>query len=201
MCHDSDLHHVEQRERVFLRPQWLVDVMKALVHHDLAGRIDGVTDEAEVKSLGKHFMLTGELDRRLLPWLMDLGRLRGANRKRARGVLGEALIPAGRAKPDEEARLRASLLELVQALDARLATPAQQWLCATEQPSAADFAVYGMLERLVGQEGDAFMGSATPWLYREAAAAKLEAWHARMVSGYPIRFRGKANACKAWSKL
>ena len=73
MCHDSDLHHVEQRERVFLRPQWLVDVMKALVHHDLAGRIDGVgsavTNAAEVKSLGKHFMLTGELDRRLLPWL------------------------------------------------------------------------------------------------------------------------------------
>jgi hypothetical protein len=73
LCHDSDLHHVEQRERVFLRPQWLVDVMKALVHHDLAGRIDGVdssvTNAVEVKSLGKHFMQTGELDRRLLPWL------------------------------------------------------------------------------------------------------------------------------------
>jgi hypothetical protein len=76
LCHQTDLHHVEQRERVFLRPQWLVDVMKALVHHDLGSRLDKVlanpdpdVDGAMVTTLGQQFMLTGELDRRLLPWI------------------------------------------------------------------------------------------------------------------------------------
>jgi hypothetical protein len=43
LCHAYDLHHVEQRQRVFLRPQWLVDVMKEFVRHDFEerlGRID-----------------------------------------------------------------------------------------------------------------------------------------------------------------
>jgi hypothetical protein len=56
-------------ERVFLQPQWLVDVMKALVHHDLKGRLDAVgagTAEANVTSLGAEFLHTGTLDRRLL---------------------------------------------------------------------------------------------------------------------------------------
>jgi hypothetical protein len=54
---------------VFLQPQWLVDVMKALVHHDLKGRLDAVgagTAEANVTSLGAEFLHTGTLDRRLL---------------------------------------------------------------------------------------------------------------------------------------
>jgi hypothetical protein len=74
LCHDLDLHHVRQNERVFLEPQRLVDIMKALVHHDLACRLDQldttkVAQSALVRQLGKRFVLTGEVDRRLLPWL------------------------------------------------------------------------------------------------------------------------------------
>jgi GTPase SAR1 family protein len=58
-------------ERVFLQPQWLVDVMKALVHHDLQCRLDDVDAASEanrsnVKLLGAEFLHTGTLDRRLL---------------------------------------------------------------------------------------------------------------------------------------
>jgi hypothetical protein len=58
-------------QRVFLQPQWLVDVMKALVHHDLQCRLDDVdaaseANGANVKLLGAQFLHTGTLDRRLL---------------------------------------------------------------------------------------------------------------------------------------
>ena len=58
-------------QRVFLQPQWLVDVMKALVHHDLKCRLDDAdvaseANGANVKDLGGQFLHTGTLDRRLL---------------------------------------------------------------------------------------------------------------------------------------
>ena len=112
-------------------------------------------------------------------------------------MLGEELIPPGREPaPDEEARLKASLLGAVGQLEGRLGkTP---WLCGTAKPSAADFALYGCLERLVGTEGDARMGAAAPWLWAEAGAPKLQAWYRRMVEEFPIRFVGKGKECKVW---
>ena len=61
-------------ERVFLRPQWLVDIMKELVHHDLHVLVEQITPEDTsnpelMKELGKLFCNRGVLDRRLLPWL------------------------------------------------------------------------------------------------------------------------------------
>ena len=60
-------------ERVFLRPQWLVDIMKELVRHDLDAEVEKIPadDEAsrQLKELGQRFCSKGELDRRFLPWL------------------------------------------------------------------------------------------------------------------------------------
>ena len=61
-------------ERVFLRPQWLVDVMKELVHHDLHTAVEKIgagktSDSVPVKELGQLFCNKGVLDRRLLDWL------------------------------------------------------------------------------------------------------------------------------------
>ena len=60
--------------RVFLRPQWLVDVMKEFVRHDLRAQLESVhaaqtTDPIQVKVLGELFCSKGVLDRQLLPWL------------------------------------------------------------------------------------------------------------------------------------
>eukprot|EP00937_MAST-01D_sp_MAST-1D-sp2_P007364 g7364.t1 len=142
------------------------------------------------------------LGRRLLPCAMPLGRVRGSMRKRVRKILGEQLITPGREPAaDEEDKMRAALVRELRALDERLAggPPApERWLCGTAHPSAADFALYACLERLVGDSGDANMGAAAPWLFAEAHVAELQAWHARMVALHPIRFRGKTGAVQVW---
>ena len=71
-------HKPALAERVFLRPQWLVDIMKYLVHHDLEDKVEKITTELSadatsnpvlMKELGKKFCSKGVLDRRLLGWL------------------------------------------------------------------------------------------------------------------------------------
>jgi hypothetical protein len=57
-----------------------------------------------------------------------------------------------------------------------------------------------MLERLVGESGDGKMGSATPWLLDASGADRLRAWHVRMCTLYPIRFKGKTRECKVWTR-
>ena len=61
-------------DRVFLRPSWLVDVMKELVRHDLRERLQALdsatmSNAAQIRSLGQQFLSTGVLDRQLRPWL------------------------------------------------------------------------------------------------------------------------------------
>ena len=142
------------------------------------------------------------VSRRVLNLLVDTGRIRGSYRKKARAILGEGLIPSGRqALPDEGPRLKAALVKAVEALDARFVSSKQLWVCATDHPSAADFALYGILERFIGNEGDANLGAATPWLFREARVEKLRSWHQRMQTSYPIVFRGKTAVCRVWSKM
>ena len=71
--------HVESlRHRVFLKPQWPVGVMAALVRHDLEARLSAMDDAAvlptdldaaQVQELGALFLTRGVLDERLLPVL------------------------------------------------------------------------------------------------------------------------------------
>ena len=81
LCHDyehvrfdtvSAAQSSDLRDRVFLRPQWLVDVMKELVHHDLEEIVETidpsvVSDTVAVQWLGRDFANRGVLDKRLLP--------------------------------------------------------------------------------------------------------------------------------------
>ena len=65
--------HVEAlRDRVFLRPQWLVDCMAALVRHDLEPRLAALHDDSllpdglaaeQAQELGRLFVERGVLDR------------------------------------------------------------------------------------------------------------------------------------------
>ena len=128
----------------------------------------------------------------IMRWALPLRRLRGKMRSRARGQLAVGLIAEGRAPdPDEQVRMRASLLSAMQTLEDRFTQSNQQWLLTTDRPSAPDFAAYGVLERLVGNTGDACMGAATPWLFEAANVPSLQAWHTRMQQHFPIKFKGK----------
>ena len=74
LCPGSEQPGSVLSERVFLRPQWLVDVMKEFVRHDLRIKVDTIdssqtADVIQVKALGQLFCDKGVLDRRLLPWL------------------------------------------------------------------------------------------------------------------------------------
>ncbi|KAJ1494792.1 hypothetical protein T484DRAFT_1764824 [Baffinella frigidus] len=136
----------------------------------------------------------------ILPYIFDVGRSRGFLRKRCRGILGEDLIPEGRdAGPDEGPGMKRALLAHIATLEGKL-SGGKQWIEGTEEPSAADFALYGMMERFVGSVGDAEMGACTPWLWEESGATQLQAWHQRMVARFPIRFIGKDDECKVWSE-
>ena len=136
----------------------------------------------------------------LVPYFVDVGRLRGSVRKRVRGLLGEELVPPGRDPgPEEEPGMRRALIAAVTTLEEKLARSTDQlWLEQTAEPSAADFSVYGLIERLVGDEGDAQMGTATPWLWEESGASRLRGWHARMAGRFPLHFLGKESECKVW---
>lgn len=66
-------------DRVFIKPQWLVDVMKELVRHDLRGLVEDMlstlppgTPAAEAsrrRGKGARFLESGVLHADLLPWL------------------------------------------------------------------------------------------------------------------------------------
>jgi glutathione S-transferase len=95
--------------------------------------------------------------------------------------------------------MRRALIAAVTTLEEKLARSTDQlWLEQTAEPSAADFSVYGLIERLVGDEGDAQMGTATPWLWEESGASRLRDWHARMAGRFPLHFLGKESECKVW---
>jgi GTPase SAR1 family protein len=62
------------RDRVFLEPQRLVDIMKELMHHDLEKKLQLVSaatvpNAETVKALGEQFIKQGVLNLELLPWL------------------------------------------------------------------------------------------------------------------------------------
>ena len=86
---------------------------------------------------------------------------------KARNVLGEALIAPGREAPaDEEGKMRASLIEQIHSLEARFATDDQKYICGTASPTAADFTLYAILERLVGNTGDRWVPECKEWYLR-----------------------------------
>jgi hypothetical protein len=110
-------------DRVFIRPQWLVDVMKELVRHDLESVVDGMADSSDgagaavadfkLQATAAQFVQTGVVSLDVLQWLW-----------RRAGIL----------QPDSDAALPAQLVELLRQLSIVLDWwPApedgvQQWL-------------------------------------------------------------------------
>ena len=72
-------------ERVFLRPQWLVDIMKELVHHDLrlVGTLVRRPQSRTDDGVGSALLQQGVLDRRLFRGCGEIFRSTDAKRGRA----------------------------------------------------------------------------------------------------------------------
>ena len=95
-----------------------------------------------------------------------------------------------KAMRDEPAVRRMLVAELVE-LQKTLQTDAQPYLLPGDAPTAADFAVFGQLDRIVGDMGDAEIPCSLPELLNQEPLARLRAWHQGMRQRHPIRFKGK----------
>ncbi len=202
-CKNASLYPSEFADDVKKLEDWVGTTLNSYVLYMTWWREEGFIVSYEAK-IFETFAITRILPRslayRVIGLLgLDIGRIRGSYRKKARKVLGEDLIRQGRdPDPDEDARVVKALIEEIRGLDSRFKSPEQKWICGTESVSAADFSLYGIIERLVGTEGDAMIGTAAPWLFEEANVPRLKQWHERMVIKYPIVFKGKTKECKVW---
>lgn len=80
-------------------------------------------------------------------------------------------------------------LEYFQSL---LKSESQPYLLAgTSEPTAIDFSVYVMVERLVGGIGDANVLPSMLELLELPELERCWKWHAVMVEKHPIKFKGK----------
>ena len=91
------------------------------------------------------------------------------------------------------ARMRAAISNLVRVSSPQstLQADAQPYLLPGDAPTAADFSVFGQLERIVGDMGDAQIPCSLPELLSQEPLARLRAWHQGMRQRHPIRFKGK----------
>jgi glutathione S-transferase len=87
--------------------------------------------------------------------------------------------------------VRAGLQALLQSYEDML--PADSaggaYLCGTGAVSAADVAVYAMLQRLIGTSGDAAFPPCLPDALQ--GLPRLRAWFSRMEEQFPVRFKGR----------
>jgi glutathione S-transferase len=64
----------------------------------------------------------------------------------------------------------------------------QLYLLGTDNPTAADFAAYGMLIRVVDTAFDAQVGPCYEAAFTDAGVPRLTTWYLRMKSAFPLRF-------------
>eukprot|EP01047_Picozoa_sp_COSAG01_P015044 COSAG01_NODE_745_length_13872_cov_40.816525_7_plen_3569_part_00 len=70
-------HVAGLKDRIFLRPEWLVDVLKELVRHDLEQRVSSIPTftnaqaASQLQQLAENFLSTGVLHCDLLDWLWN----------------------------------------------------------------------------------------------------------------------------------
>jgi hypothetical protein len=93
---------------------------------------------------------------------------------------------------DDEPTTRRVLIEELVYFQSLLKSESQPYLLAgTSEPTAVDFSVYVMVERLVGGMGDANVLPSMPEFLELTELARFWKWHSAMVEKYPIKFKGK----------
>jgi|EP00908_Phaeocystis_cordata_P023178 glutathione S-transferase len=93
---------------------------------------------------------------------------------------------------EDEPAVRRRLIDELLYLQSQLQDDSQSYLLpGCDAPTAADCAVFGQLERIVGDMGDADIPPSLPELLQDPQLARLWAWRARMRERCPMRFKGK----------
>jgi len=103
-------------------------------------------------------------------------------------MLPEAFTNGVADRNDEKAN--AAFVAEIQKMEAYFKNDKQQFMCETEDPSAADFFLAAILHSAVGHLGDAKIPPFFPDILTEANAPRLGAFFARMQQ-YPLKFKHK----------
>jgi len=124
---------------------------------------------------------------------LALSGARKEKRQVARKMLNNGVISESNGYDKKEiAALEETLIADTRKLDAYFQSDYQQWVVAgTSEPTAADFQMRGILEKMIGTNGDSGVIGCTPWLWEKAKAPRLQQWFDRMVSQLPLVYHGK----------
>lgn len=101
--------------------------------------------------------------------------------------------------PGNEPEVRAKLvreLSWLQSLLKNPEDPERGYLFGGDEPTAADFSAFALVERLVGTMGDADLQPSSPSLTVEPSLGRLWAWRRCMLDRHPIRFKGKRTTAR-----
>lgn len=83
------------------------------------------------------------------------------------------------------------MLSALQRFEAMFQDDAQHFMFATEEPTAPDLCLFGVMHHLVDHSGDAGLPPCFPNLLQDAGTPRLAAWFDRMKSAYPMEFRAR----------
>ena len=119
-----------------------------------------------------------------------VARLVAPARRNFAAAAKEQLAYGGREVPQGAQAVRERLVEELEYCQTTLA--ADSFLLGEAVPTAADFTLYAMLERLCGDMGDVRLPNALPDLLDEAPSlTRLREWWEGMRASVPVRFKGK----------
>ena len=126
-----------------------------------------------------------------IPWFAKFFLTPQKLLKKRRGELSERVA---KVYPDVIGNAEAAAKQLadnIKELDGHLKTDEQQWLCGTDEPSAADFGAFGMIHHLVGESGDAKLMPCRATALKDADVPRLSAWWERISTKYPLQYLNK----------
>mmetsp|Transcript_3352 Transcript_3352/g.3761 ORF Transcript_3352/g.3761 Transcript_3352/m.3761 type:complete len:267 (-) Transcript_3352:404-1204(-) len=89
----------------------------------------------------------------------------------------------------KEPEMRERFVTELEYFQSLLKSEDQLYFIPGDQPTAADFAVYAQIERMVGDMGDAQMPSGLPELLEEPRLKRFWTWRTNMRENFPLKFK------------
>jgi glutathione S-transferase len=117
------------------------------------------------------------------PW-----RVTSSVRRRMLPVIN-ATLPADVTRDRDT--MQAGMIAELRKMDARFVSDSQRFLFSDVDPTAPDFALFGIMQHIVDFSGDSGLRPFLPELWELAPMPRLRAWYERMRVAYPIDFRSR----------
>mmetsp|Transcript_33663 Transcript_33663/g.106404 ORF Transcript_33663/g.106404 Transcript_33663/m.106404 type:complete len:171 (+) Transcript_33663:97-609(+) len=127
------------------------------------------------------------------PLVKNLGHMKRIEERIAKKVPQEVLAGGPEA-------VRESLRRHLVDLESRLVSHRGEYLLGTAAPAACDYALYAMLDRLIGDSGYS-IGAVVPQVLQDAHCEALRQFYWRMKAACPVRFEDEQRVPRGESFL